>query len=295
MPIANIGILSSGSDMRKVNRDDRVVMGFGEEWSRFPQETLADTERGAIFEDYFAIFPWVELPAQALGADIGCGSGRWAAIVAPQVGHLVCIDASADALAVARRNLGGRENVAFHQADVGGLPFAEGELDFAYSLGVLHHVPDTVGAIANVARTLKPGGIFLLYLYYAFDNRPCWFRLLWKVSDGLRRLICRLPSSYRFLICDLIAALVYWPLARIAAFLEKLGLAPVNFPLWYYRDKSFYVMRTDALDRFGTRLEKRFSKVQIQEMLEAAGFGEIRFSDTQPYWCALGIKAKSHV
>jgi SAM-dependent methyltransferase len=281
--------------MYKENRDDRVVQGFGEEWSRFPQETLADTERGAIFEDYFAIFPWAELPVQALGADIGCGSGRWAAIVAPQVGRLVCVDASADALAVAHRNLVGMGNVAFHQADVGGLPFAEGELDFAYSLGVLHHVPDIVSAIASVARTLKPGGIFLLYLYYAFDNRPWWFCLLWRVSDGLRRLISRLPSLFRFIICDLIAALVYWPLARTAALLDKLRLAPVNFPLWYYRNKSFYVMRTDALDRFGTRLEKRFSRVQIQEMLEAAGFGEIRFSDAQPFWCALGIKAKSSV
>lgn len=272
------------------NRDERVVKGFGEEWARFSQEALAETERAAIFNDYFADFPWTVLPADAHGADIGCGSGRWAAVVAPRVGRLTCVDASDDALGVARRNLAGQSNVAFRQADVGKLPFADGELDFAYSLGVLHHVPDTEGAIANVARSLKPGAPFLVYLYYSFDNRPLWFRMLWRLSDGLRRVICRLPSPLRFAVCDAIAALVYWPLAKLAALFATLGVSLRNFPLVYYRDKSFYVMRTDALDRFGTRLEKRFSRSQIAAMLEAAGFCDIRFSAGEPFWCAMARK-----
>jgi hypothetical protein len=58
-------------------------------------------------------------------------------------------------------------------------------------------------------------------------------------------------------------------------------------------DKSFYVMRTDALDPFGTRLEKRFSKVEIKSMLENSGFINIHFSDKQPYWCAVGTRDKA--
>lgn len=282
----NIGEGACGS----ANKDDRVVQGFGEEWSRFSQLELTETERVTIFNDYFAEFPWAKLPEDAHGADIGCGSGRWAAVVAPRVGHLTCVDASADALDVARCNLAGEDNVTFRQADVGNLPFADGELDFAYSLGVLHHVPDTEGALANVARTLKSGAPFLVYLYYAFDNRPLWFRILWRLSDGLRRIICRLPSSLRFTVCEVIAALVYWPLAKLAESAALLGLSVRNLPLAYYRDKSFYVMRTDALDRFGTRLEKRFSRPQIQAMLEAAGFDGIRFSSGEPYWCAAARK-----
>jgi len=274
-------------EQRTDNRDERVVKGFGEEWSRFSQDELAETERGAIFNDYFADFPWVGLQNGAHGADIGCGSGRWAAVVAPRVGRLTCVDASSDALEVARRNLAAQGNVVFRQADVGKLPFADGELDFAYSLGVLHHVPDTEGALANVARALKPGAPFLVYLYYAFDNRPLWFRMLWRLSDSLRRLICRLPSPMRFAVCDAIAGSVYWPLARLAAIFAKIGAPLRNFPLAYYMNKSFYVLRTDALDRFGTRLEKRFSRAQIVAMLEAAGFGDIRFSASEPFWCAI--------
>jgi SAM-dependent methyltransferase len=273
------------------NRDERVVQAFGEEWSRFSQEALAEPERGTIFNDYFADFPWGELSADAHGADIGCGSGRWAAVVASRVGSLACVDASTNALDVARRNLAGFGNVTFLQADVGRLPFADGELDFAYSLGVLHHVPDTEGAIANVARALKPGAPFLVYLYYAFDNRPWWFRLLWRLTDGLRRVICRLPSPLRFAVCDAIAVFVYWPLAKLAALVVVFGLPLRNVPLAYYRNKSFYVMRTDALDRFGTRLEKRFSNAHITAMLETAGFRHIRFSTREPFWCAVARKS----
>jgi hypothetical protein len=49
-------------------------------------------------------------------------------------------------------------------------------------------------------------------------------------------------------------------------------------------------MRTDAYDRFCTRLEKRFTRIEIESMLQRAGFEAIRFSDHEPYWCALGIK-----
>lgn len=277
-------------NIEEVNRDDCVVQGFGEEWSRFSQEQLTTEERETIFEDYFSIFPWEELPVHSRGADIGCGSGRWATVVAPRVGHLVCVDASADALEVARRNLMGFDNVEFQNADVGHLPFSEGELDFAYSLGVLHHVPDTEGAIANIGKRLKAGGLFLVYLYYAFDNRPFWFRFLWRLADLLRRVLCRMPARLRFLLCDAVAALVYWPLARTAALLARFGIAAEHFPLRYYRDKSFYVMRTDALDRFGTRLEKRFTQTQIFDLLTRAGFSDIQFSSRTPYWCALGRK-----
>jgi len=50
-------------------------------------------------------------------------------------------------------------------------------------------------------------------------------------------------------------------------------------------------MRNDALDRFGTRLEKRFTKAQIAAMMTAAGLRGIKFSDSEPFWCAIGYKS----
>ena len=273
------------------NLDRETVAGFGQEWSTFRQgEDFADADRTDMFAGYFGIFPWSDLPPDAVGIDVGCGSGRWARLVAPRVKHLHVLDASAEALAVAKENLKGFANIGFHHASVDAIPLPDRSLDFAYSLGVLHHVPDTARGIADIARKLKPGAPFLVYLYYAFENRPAWFRAIWRASDGMRRVVSRLPRRLRLAVSQSIAALVYWPLARAAALAERAGRLPAAWPLSYYRHRSFYVMRTDAYDRFCTRLERRFTRRQIEEMLRSAGFSRIRFSPAEPYWCAVAVK-----
>ena len=49
-------------------------------------------------------------------------------------------------------------------------------------------------------------------------------------------------------------------------------------------------MRTDARDRFGTSLEKRFNRKQIEELMYDANLRKIEFSEKAPYWCVIGIK-----
>src|SRR5579871_1210358 len=246
----------------KQNIDRVTVESFGDEWHRFDQRRLGDDELAQIFGDYFAIFPWSYLPDKANGFDMGCGTGRWAKLVAPRVGHLSCIDPSS-ALDVAKQNLGECTNVSFHKGSVGDHLLPANSQDFGYSLGVLHHVPDTPAALRACADLLKPGAPFLVYLYYAFENRSIAFRLTWRCSDALRRVICRLPGSLKRLVTDILALTVYFPLARISGLLERLGFDVSSLPLSYYRRRSFYTMRTDSRDRFGTPLEQRFSRVEI--------------------------------
>jgi ubiquinone/menaquinone biosynthesis C-methylase UbiE len=273
------------------NLDQHTVDGFGLEWGRYDQTKLSPAELRAHFEKYFRIFPWESLPAHARGFDVGCGSGRWARLVSERVGKLHCVDASAVALEVARKNLADRPNCDFHHASVDSLPFEDASMDFGYSLGVLHHVPDTAAAIRSCAAKLKPAAPLLLYLYYAFDNRPPWFRALWRTSDAARRFISRLPGRARILATQAIAAGVYLPLATAARAADRAGVDVSSFPLSFYRNASFYTMRTDALDRFGTRLEQRFTASEIRSMMEHAGLERIRFSDGEPYWCAVGFRS----
>jgi ubiquinone/menaquinone biosynthesis C-methylase UbiE len=274
------------------NLDEATVAGFGQEWSEYDQAQLGAHDLRSIFESYFAIFPFDELPPKAEGFDLGCGSGRWADLVLPKVGHLHCIDASEVALNVARHRLAGRAGAIFHHASVDEIPLADDSQDFGYSLGVLHHVPDTGAAMAACVRKLKPGAPFLVYLYHSFDNRPFWYRPLWAASDVARKGISRLPFTLRKTVTSVIAALVYWPLARTASLAERIGRNVVNYPLSIYRDRDFYVMRTDALDRFGTRLEHRFSRAEIERMMLAAGLEQIRFSERPPFWVACGRRSK---
>jgi SAM-dependent methyltransferase len=238
---------------------------------RFDQSQLTTEEHVSLFNGYFSVFPWAALPTEAVGFDMGCGSGRWAKLVAQKVGVLHCIDPSS-ALNVAKRNLSKQTNCVFHSAGVSDHALPEKSMDFGYSLGVLHHVPDT-----------------------AFDNRPFWFRWLWRATDILRRGISRLPHGARYWVSQSIAVLVYWPLARAASLAERIGAGKIiteMMPLGSYRHLSFYTMRTDALDRFGTRLEQRFTRKQITEMMQAAGLENVQISDAVPYWCAVGFRVR---
>jgi ubiquinone/menaquinone biosynthesis C-methylase UbiE len=274
------------------NRDDKVIEGFGDEWSRFDQSDAAvadDLERD--FQQYFSIFPWSALPSNAVGFDAGCGSGRWACFVAPRVGRLHCCDPASRALQVAQTNLAGTKNCEFHQAGVDEMPFPDGSMDFGYSLGVLHCVPDPPAGVASCVRKLKPGAPFLCYLHYSFDNKPAWFRALHRASTLVRLVVARQPHTVRYWLSQIIAAFVYLPLARAARLAERAGVDVKNFPLTAYRNRSFYKMRTDALDRFGTRRELRYSRAEIQRIMEQAGLVDIRFLEGVPYWCSVGRKA----
>ena len=278
--------------MFNLNQDHKTVVGFGDEWERFDQSELSSDEHSRLFEKYFKIFPWHILPPNSQGFDMGCGSGRWAKLVASRVGTLHCIDPSS-AIHVAKRNLVDQKNCVFYKAGVADSVLSESSMDFGYSLGVLHHVPDTKQGIRDCVGMLKPGAPFLLYLYYSLDNRSFVYRSIWKVSDLLRKITSKLPYSLRYLISQMIAVFVYWPLARLAALMQRLGLSAEKagaLPLGFYRHLSFYTMRTDALDRFGTRLEQRFTRKQIQIMMESAGLTDIHFSEDSPYWVSVGIR-----
>jgi SAM-dependent methyltransferase len=270
------------------NLDARTVADFGAEWTTYDQSPVTTEEMEQLFDRYFRIFPWDTLRPEAVGFDAGCGSGRWARFVAPRVGRLHCIDASEAALAVAKRNLRDHGNCVFLHASVDEMPIPDGSMDFGYSLGVLHHVPDTAAGLRSCAAKLKPGAPFLVYLYYAFDNRPGWFRALWRASDMLRRAISRLPHAPKVAVTRVIAATVYWPLARTARVLESTGRDPSRIPLSAYRNQSFYTMQTDALDRFGTRLEQRFTAAEVRGMMEDAGLVDVAFGTEEAFWCAVG-------
>ncbi len=290
----NVGVVSG--DLHDVpsdfeNADSRVLGAFGDEWSHFRNDSLDESELIEMFESYTAVFPWGALPEGSIGFDAGCGSGRWAKFFAQQVGHLHCVDASGAALEVARQVLADQDNVEFHLEDISLMSLADDSCDFGYSLGVLHHVPDTERAVRSCVSKLKPDAPFLVYLYYDLEGVGFLRIGLLKAVTGARWVIARLPFLLRVIITGLLALAVYLPLARFARILERLGRSPSWVPLFQYRNRSFYVMRNDALDRFGTRLEKRFNRDEIKRLLEDAGLERVTFSEDPPWWVAVGWRA----
>jgi ArsR family transcriptional regulator len=120
------------------------------EWDRVRGELFGETSD-------LQLLPALLAPDVAVG-DLGCGSGRLAATIAPYARSVVAVDSSPEMLDVARARLSGFGNVQIVQGRIEQLPLDSASLDGALVVHLLHHVQDPAVALAEVARVLRPGG-----------------------------------------------------------------------------------------------------------------------------------------
>ena len=270
------------------NRDERVISHFGGEWKVFNYLDAGQLEElRQQFSAYVRVLPEeVKGRTDMFVGDFGAGSGRWAHFFLDFAKELWLVEPGIESFALLQERFAKSEKVHILNQSVSENSVPAESLDLAVSLGVLHHIPDTARGVQDIYRKMKPGGYFLCYLYYALEDKPSYYRMIWRVSNRLRFVISKLPYIPRRLVCELIALLVYFPFARMSKVLKKVGVNPHNVPLHHYQDMTYYVMRNDAFDRFGTSLEQRFTKAQITEMVRGAGFdlSTLQFSDVEPYW-----------
>ena len=270
------------------NLDQQVIDSFGHEWAAFDYaESETDDALDSQFLAYCTPIDLTQFNSKSsVAADFGAGSGRWASRLLPHFSLVYALEPSDGANKVLKNKFSKESRMTILQETVGANSIPSGSLDLAMSLGVLHHIPDTGLAIKDVASKIKGGGVFLCYLYYKLENKPLYYRGLFWTSNSLRWVISRLPYAMRRLISKIIAGAVYLPLARTSKLLGNKGKDVSNFPLHHYADMPFVMLQNDALDRFGTRLEQRFSKKEIIEMLGKAGFdlSTLKFSDMEPFW-----------
>jgi len=271
----------------KNNKNKKVIESFGDEWDRFKNDKKELEE--TLYKQFLAyseVLKKFKISSNAVAADFGAGSGRWAKYFSTMFQSLIIVEPSPKAIEVAKQNLHGLHNIKYQQETIEESTIKEKSLDVAISLGVLHHTMDTFIALQSIANKLKPGGIFLGYLYYNLENKNLSYRIIWKSSDVARKAISKLPKFPKIILADLIALIIYWPLAKYAKSRIKRGMSADFIPLHHYYDMPIYMMRNDALDRFGTQIEKRFSRAEICDMLEKTGFDleSITFSENEPFW-----------
>lgn len=276
-------------DLKDKNIDVKTVSSFGEEWTKF--DSFSEQEIQHTGDMYFDIIDFNEINKDAVVMDVGCGTGRWTKYVAPKVKFVEAVDPS-EAVFSAAALLKDQSNVRVTQASTDNIPFEDNSFDFVFSIGVLHHIPDTRQAMADCVKKVKPGGLFLVYLYYSLDNRGPFFKALFWLSNLIRRMVSAMPAKIKRVVCDILAVIIYMPFVLLARLGYKIGLRKLadKIPLSIYANQTFNIIRNDSLDRFGTPLEQRFSKAQIEEMMKSCGLSDIVFSAKMPYWHAAGRK-----
>ncbi len=271
------------------NIDQDVVKAFGEEWLKFQHYSDDDIRSLAIM--YFDILTDEIINKDTYALDIGCGTGRWTKYLSNRIGFIEAIDPS-NAVLAADYLLGEVPNVRISKASVETIPFDDEIFDFVMSIGVLHHIPNTQQAMIDCVKKLKKGGHFYCYLYYNLDNKGPVFKIIFFISDLFRKLVSRMPAGLKRFSCDLMAVCFYMPFVLTARLLNWMGFKKIakKIPLSDYANKSFFIIRNDTLDRFGTKLEQRFSKPQVEELMRNSGLDDILISPASPYYHAVGKK-----
>jgi ubiquinone/menaquinone biosynthesis C-methylase UbiE/DNA-binding transcriptional ArsR family regulator len=118
-----------------------------------------DDVRSGLFGDRFTLQALAALlPAAGVVADIGCGTGNVAELVAPFVKRVIAADFSPAMLAAARKRLAGVENVEFVVGELPELAIPDATADVVFCVLVMHHLADPQRSIGELARITRPGG-----------------------------------------------------------------------------------------------------------------------------------------
>lgn len=264
----------SNGQKTEIARD--IQFTFGEEWKNY-SKVLPEHEKE--FKQYFDLTPPETLCGKRC-CDLGCGMGRWSHFLSKYAKEIILIDFS-DAIFVAKENLKNSDNCLFFMCDIKKLPFRGDFADFIFSLGVLHHLPtDCLGEVRNLERFAPQ---LLIFLYYALDNRPFYFRIALQLVTLLRSVVSKIKSdTFRKVFSVAGTYLIYIPLVTFGKMLKPFGLAS-SVPLYdFYKDKGPARIEQDVYDRFFTSIEQRVTCKAILELCDTYTYIDV--SKNIPYW-----------
>ena len=254
---------------------DAYAESFGDEWHRFRTVQLDSANGTTESQDGFALKTGLG-PGDIRGRlvlDAGVGAGRYAEVMARWGAEVVGVDLTR-AVDAAAENLRAWPGAHLVQADIFALPFRDETFDLAYSIGVLHHTPDTAAAFMRVAAMVKKGGQLAVYVYHAGG-------LMRYVSDTLRVVTTRLPRPVVYYGSVVAIPLHYVHQLPAIGRVTQILLPTIGHPRWRWR-------WLDTFDWYTPKYQWKHRYPEVLRWVREAGFTDLYVAD-EPI-CVRGVK-----
>ncbi len=214
-------------------------------------------------------------------AEIGSGTGRIVTVLLEAgAKHVIAIEPS-DAFEVLCHNIGGIEKVTCLKL-TGDQLQAYGDLDYVFSIGVLHHIPEPAPVVEAAFKALRPGGHFFVWLYGKEGNG-----LYLAFIGPLRRLTQRLPHF----MLTFFVELMYWPLILYMKVCQWLPLPLRGYMLSILEKMSPEKRRLIIYDQLNPSFAKYYTRSEATKLLSDGKFVNIRAHHRHGYsWTVIGTK-----
>jgi SAM-dependent methyltransferase len=251
----------------------RTVSAFANEWGSFDHHPEVDA---ASFWSYCLPLVGPEDFTGRTVLDVGCGAGRHLGIVAGQgAAHVVGLDLSASVEVAAERTRH-LDNVDVVQGSALALPFKP-VFDLAYSVGVLHHLPNPGAGFLSMARAVAPNGRALAWVYGREGNG-----LVVHLFDPFRRHVSsRLPFAANRALASVLAPALWLIADRVYPAAEAVvpplrGRLPLGGYLAYLRAIGRPFTYWIVLDQMIPTLTHYISRREFEDWFRRAGLAEVR-------------------
>lgn len=260
-PATNALVLSDGRKVASVVDglprfvDDRHLQSFGDQWTTY--EVAHEDEDIATFAAKTGVDVSKLKGLRVL--DAGCGGGRYSKICAAAGAEVTGADHT-KAIEKARRLCGDSPNANFLQADLKHLPLEPESFDFVFSIGVMHHDAVTRDVFDAVARFVKPGGRYSVWLY----KRNQWWQEI--INSSLRRITRRLPRTILTPLCHVGAILGGTPVVNRT--LNKI----VNFSA----HPSYENRVCDTFDWWAPEYQHHHTVEELMDWFRESGFENLQ-------------------
>ena len=262
------------------HRKDQTIKDFGEQWLHYT-DSHGFYGSMELFSDI--IYPFLK-PGDIKNckvAEIGSGTGRIVnMLLEAGAKHVVAIEPS-DAFEVLCRSLQKPGKVTCLKITGDQLP-DYGDLDFIFSIGVLHHIPDPKPVVEAAFRALRPGGRFLVWLYGKEGNV-----LYIAVIRPLRVLTKRLPH---FMLASLVE-IMYWALVLYIKCCHILPLPLKGYMLSVFEKMSPEKRKLIIYDQLNPSYAKYYTRREAETLLIDGKFENVRIHHRHGYsWTVIGTK-----